>query len=184
MSDRLKTFDLCLRKTIREPLRAQGFAFDGSRTFRRSPNAGPIRQIINFQLGQRSYEGMFAVNLGVYIPSEANVLVPIDLDPNKAMPWHCVLSHTKRLGKLLPPKFPTLAALPYFGAFFGPQDVWWCFSADATETNYSLSIALATLEGYGFSWLKSMTPGENSEPAGAASVARMKCNEIRDESAK
>jgi hypothetical protein len=71
MSEASTTFDQELRAVVLARLRDHGFAFDGSRTFRRALGGGAIAHVVNFQLGQRSLQGRFAVNLGVYVEGDA-----------------------------------------------------------------------------------------------------------------
>jgi hypothetical protein len=158
MSEAAKTFDHILRASARDALRERGFDFDRSRTFRRYPIPGAISQIVNFQLGQRSMEGRFTVNLGVYVPGEVPSN-PADLQPDRACEYHCAWKRRERLGRLLPRPLPALQNVPLLGALFGPQDVWWTFSTDAARTQRSMERVLALLLNRGLAWLDAATPG-------------------------
>ena len=155
MTARASAFDQALRRLAVEALQAEDFRFDRKRTFRRA--VGPAVQIVNFQLGQRSMEGRFAVNLGVYLPGDALGTAP-DLAPDQAMEYHCAPQRRERLGRLLPRRLPALQDLPYVGLLFGPKDVWWPFSEDARATEASVARSLAALREYGLPWFARKTP--------------------------
>lgn len=154
MSTPAKVFAPALRSTVVEPLRAAGFVFDGSRTFRRIEADGSAARIINFQLGQRSLAGQFTVNLAVYFAGSA-LQGRESVTPEKAMEFHCEPAQRQRLGLLLPPRATLLARLPVIGLLFGPQDHWWECSTDQAQTEAELRRALSALESYGLPWLES-----------------------------
>ena len=79
------SFSEHLRKLVVPAFTEAGFAFDGSRTFRRFPKGTTCAQIVNFQLGERFMEGKFTVNLAVYNPDDAVA----QLEPQKAFEYHC-----------------------------------------------------------------------------------------------
>jgi uncharacterized protein DUF4304 len=93
-----RAFSENLRKLVVPALTEAGFAFDGSRTFRRLPSGSPCVQIINFQLGQRFMEGRFTVNLAVYNPEDATA----QMQPKLACEHHCSARLRQRLGVLIP----------------------------------------------------------------------------------
>ncbi|MGI9318616.1 MAG: DUF4304 domain-containing protein, partial [bacterium] len=73
MTARSDTFDACLIEIVSPKLIDIGFEFDKSRTFRRFADQQTVAEFINFQLGQRSLEGKFTVNLGVLTQKEAQL---------------------------------------------------------------------------------------------------------------
>jgi hypothetical protein len=157
-----KTFDHALQAVLREPLRQHGFVFDGSRTFRRTASAdGEVVQIIQFQLGQHSHEGRFAVNLAVYVPREVP-MNPARLHPSKALEFHCAPQRRERLGRLVPVRFGFLRHLPYLGSFFGPQDIWWRHHVELPPTLARMHKVMALLELRGLPWLDAHTPREHA----------------------
>lgn len=160
MSAASRIFDEGLRAIVRDPLKSHGFAFDGSRTFRRPLEGSPAVQIINFQLGQRSLQGKFAVNLGVFVPGELKVYDP-GFRPERPTEYHCAMERRERLGRTIPGRIPSLAEVPWLGFFFGPRDVWWKFSEDPVRTQRSLETALGILEKHGFAWLDAHSPGND-----------------------
>lgn len=70
MSTRAAAFDKALREIAVPARSAQGFNFNGSRTFRRVSADCRICWIIDFQVGQRSTAGKFTVNLGVFVEGD------------------------------------------------------------------------------------------------------------------
>ncbi len=164
MASASEVFSRALRSVVRPGIQARGFVFDGSRTFRRVMPGGDVAQIINFQLGQRSLEGKFAVNLGVYVRGEVGAN-PDELTAEKAFEYHCSTPRRTRLGTLIPARIPALENVPLLGALFGPQDVWWVFSDDPARTEASLRTAVDVLERHGYSWLDGATPGGGATPS-------------------
>jgi len=158
MSEASKSFDRALRALMVEPLHNHGFVFDGRRTFRRPGSDGTTMHIVNFQLGQRSHEGRFTINLGVFVDGDEP-----GITPQEAMEFHCPWQRRERLGMLLPRRLHALERIPVLGMLFGPKDIWWHFSAKLTHTATELSTALATLETYGLPWLARMTPNPSIE---------------------
>jgi hypothetical protein len=151
-----KTFDGGLRAVIHPALAARGFVFDGNRTYRREL-AGGVLQLVNFQLGQRSLEGHFAVNLGVYVPGELDA-GDAPASPARTREYHCAWGRRERLARVRPVRFPRLGELPWLSVLFGPSDTWWRHAADERVTCASLAKALELLEQHGFAWLDRMTP--------------------------
>lgn len=159
MSSASSAFTKSLRATVAPVLREKGFSYDGRRTFRRLRHGEAIAQIINFQLGQRSLEGKFTVNLGVYVPED---FTPTRLEPTaeKAHEYSCSLQRRCRLGVLVPGRLSVLSGVPVLGALFAAQDKWWRFSGDQSETQRSLSLVVSLMEEYAYEWLEKATPPE------------------------
>lgn len=143
-------------------LKGRGFSFDGSRTFRRSFKNGTIAQLVNFQLGQRSLEGQFTVNLGVFVLGEVSSN-PSDVTASNALEYNCSGHRRTRLGTLRPGLLPALTNVPIVGALFGKKDAWWSFFEDQARTDSSLRECLSVLEQYGFAWLEQSTPRADSD---------------------
>lgn len=141
-----KAFSGLLSRLVVPALADAGFGFDGSRTFRRLPAGTSRAQIVNFQLGVRFMEGKFTVNLAVYDPDDAFAQV----DPRKALEYHCSPRLRQRLGLLLPVRLGALARLPGVGVLFLPRDRWW--RADDPK---SVSDARDAVLAHGLAWLES-----------------------------
>lgn len=153
MSSRASAFDKALRDVAVPALAAHGFKFDGSRTFRRLLGDGRSSQIVNFQLGQRSLEGTFTVNLGIFIEGDR-----LGVRPDHAKEYDCQFERRTRIGALIPPRFPRLASLPLVGMLFGIPDKWWPFSDDLSRTCASVSTAVDMIAGHGLGWLSASRP--------------------------
>jgi Domain of unknown function (DUF4304) len=151
VSVRSEIFDKALHEITTPALTAEGFVFDGSRTFRRVHTDKQFSEIINFQLGQRSHEGTFTVNLGVFISAHFP-----NIDLHSAHEVQCAIR--QRLGHVVPTKFQALSVIPFFGQFFGPADTWWPFSSVEQTTNKSVSIVTAHIVNNGIPWLTSCRP--------------------------
>ena len=66
-SARIKTLEYVLRDAAKPAVEERGFKYDAkSRIFRRK--CGECTQIIEFQVGVRSCEGEFTVNLAIFHP--------------------------------------------------------------------------------------------------------------------
>jgi hypothetical protein len=148
MSGRTSAFDHALREIAVPALSNHGFMFNGGRTFRRVSVDGRTCQIIDFQLGQRSMEGKFTINLGVFVEGDQP-----GLSTQRANVDDCRFEQRRRIGTLIPLRFPTLASLPWIGFLFGTPDKWWRLSAEPSHINAALSAAVDELINRGLSWL-------------------------------
>ena len=95
MAEISRVLDQQLRLVVLPTMNTRGFTFDRSRTFRRAMPDGSM-QIVNFQMGQRSMEGQFTVNLGVYRPG--NPVYDAGLSHGRVMEFNC--ENRTRLGPL------------------------------------------------------------------------------------
>ena len=150
-----RSFSKHLRNLVVPALTEAGFAFDGSRSFRRFPKGTTCAQIVSFQLGERFMEGKFTVNLAVYNPDDATA----QLEPEKAFEYHCSVRLRQRLGFLLPRPLGAFARLPVLGFLFLPRDKWWR-AGDPEAIEKARNAILA----YGLAWLESKTQGAAAEP--------------------
>lgn len=148
MSARTSAFDRALRGTALPALAAHGFRFDGGRTFRRLSEDGRICRIVNFQLGQRSMEGKFTVNLGVFVEGDGS-----GIETSRAHEYDCRRDRRARIGALIPQRFPRLVGLPFVGFLFGSLDRWWSFSEDDARTRAAMSAAVEATVSHGLDWL-------------------------------
>jgi hypothetical protein len=144
-----RSFSEHLRNLVAPALAEAGFAFDGSRTFRRSPKGTSCVQIVNFQLGERFMEGKFTVNLAVYDPENAFAQVASD----QALEHHCSTRLRQRLGVLIPRPLGVFARLPAIGFLFRPKDKWWRAGLPG-----DLDKATEAVVSYGLPWLDANTP--------------------------
>ena len=148
MTARSDTFDACLSEIVSPRLIDIGFEFDKSRTYRRFVNDKTAVEIVNFQLGQRSLEGKFTVNLGVLLQDQAEAK---GVELKKSYPYHC--QSQERIGCVLPPKSKLLKDVPYLGMIFGSHDKWWKFSADKEFTKHHVNDVCEKIINYGIPWL-------------------------------
>ena len=153
MSSRASSFNKALREIAVPTLSAHGFKFDGSRTFRQLSSDRRTCKIINFQLGQRSMEGKFTVNLGVFTEGDFP-----GISASRANEYDCQFERRTRIGALIPPRLPKLVALPYIGFLFGIPVKWWSFSEDSSHTGKTVSLAVDKITSYGLSWLNTSGP--------------------------
>lgn len=147
MTVRSEVFTEGLRTVVSPGLVPLGFVFDRSRTYRRILQGGQVVEIINFQLGQRSLEGKFTVNLGK-LSGEARG----DVELSKAYPYHCRTQ--TRIGPILPPRSERLAAVPVLGLLFRAHDKWWRFSDDRTLTFAQLRKVTRLIVSHAVPWLE------------------------------
>lgn len=145
-------FDAALREIAQPALAAHGFRFDGSRTFRRVADDGRSAAIVNFQRGQRSMEGRFTVNLGVYREGDSDGIAPA-----KAKEYHCAPHRRTRLGPCMPGWLPALARLPWLGILFGPRDRWWPLDSDDARMQATMATVVDAIARHGLPWLDAAT---------------------------
>lgn len=155
---RIKALDAAIRETLKPDLEAQGFKYEaGSRTFRKP--VGECTQVINVQVGVRSMEGRFTINLGVYHPSHRS---GADGVPPTKSPKESDCRERKRLGGLRD---------TFFSKFFRgevgddanflkwwlatPSDKWWSFTSDEQHNARQLSSLKELLMTRGTAWLNS-----------------------------
>ena len=155
-SARLKELEKSISTEVSPVLRQEGFVFDRRmRTFRRQ--VGSCFQIINFQLGTRSMEGHFTVNLGIYHPVYRE-------DPNSECPEfpeesHCLirerlsLLRDTTLTKIFRHKFKQVDSFLKWW-LTTPTDVWWKFSEAPGQTRNSMAAVLTLLQARGLPWLE------------------------------
>lgn len=153
MTPRTRTFGGSLREVAAPVLRAEGFAFDRSRTFRRIDAQHGFVDIINFQLGQRSLAGKFTVNLGVFGRGDAD-----GISLEKALPYHCPYGANTRLGLLIPAGIPVLRRLPAVGFLLGPRDRWWRCTDDEAFTRRQVRKVTDVIVTRGLPWLEGRVP--------------------------
>lgn len=137
---------------------ARGFRYDSrSRTFRRT--AGEFTQIVNIQVGVRSLEGRFTVNLGVFHPAFAAASAPAP-DPARPMEYECLPECRARLGLLQPTAFTRFfqrrirnprSFIEHW--LVTPFDKWWRFGAGAVQVGAALAAVKRMLLERGLPWL-------------------------------
>ena len=135
-----------LRRILAPPLTDAGFTFDGRRVFRR--RVGECEQIVDVQVGVRSLQGKFTINLAVYDPQ----IDPRDVERAAVREFHCGANRRQRLGMLLPSRLPALKRLRLVGFLFGPKDKWW-----PAHTVDGMNQAKNTFLKYGVTWLEQHT---------------------------
>jgi hypothetical protein len=135
-----------LRRILAPPLKDAGFTFDGRRVFRRS--VGERDQIVDLQVGERSMQGKFTINLAVFDPR----IDSPDVERAAVREFHCGAARRQRLGLLLPSRFAALSGVPLIGILCGPKDRWW--SAYGAE---GMDEAKNAFFNYGVTWLEHHT---------------------------
>ena len=153
---RIKALDAAIRQALKPHLSEQGFAYDaGSRTFRRK--VADCTQIINVQVGVRSAEGYFTVNLAAFHP-EYWVDARNSLAPEKPMEFHCL--ERERLSILrdtvLTRMFrPRIHSPDNFLKWWlvTPRDKWWPFSSNEIQNVRELESLSELLLTRGIHWL-------------------------------
>ena len=151
MTARLVAFNKGLRIVVVPALKQHGFVFDRSRTFRRINKDGKVVEIINFQLGQRSTESEFTVNLAVYVEGSIE-----GISAKKVYEYQCDLNLRCRLSSLIKNRFSFLAGNPLLRKWFpATQDKWWKFNENEQYTQKQQIKVLDTIVSLGFYWLES-----------------------------
>ncbi len=154
MTTRSDAFNKGLRNIVEPVLNDHGFKFDKSRTFRRVCHNEDFSEIINFQLGQRSTEGTFTVNLAVFVDGDAD-----NISVTKALEYHCKPSRRERLRSLMPNWTSVLAGKPILRRWFpATTDKWWKFSENEKFTQKQQAKVLQEIMTYGIPWLESNVP--------------------------
>ncbi len=165
-TDRIKVLTAAIRQRLKPVLFAHGFVCDqNARTFRKS--VAGCTQIINVQVGVRSLQGQFTINLGVYHPEfRADAyFAPVSSHP---MEHQCVVR--RRLSSLRETGLTRLfrswiRSEDSFLKFWllTPGDKWWPFSADEQQIASSIASVETLLLAKGLDWL-----AQNSDASGLA----------------
>jgi len=140
-------------------LEKRGFTYEPrTRTFRRVSDE--LTQIIDIQVGQRSMEGSFTVNLGVFHPRYFDKTID-KAPPANPREFHCLAEYRQRLGQLR----DTLLTKTmkrwvkntehWFSWWLvTPPDRWWKFSGLEGEVRRSLENVIEVLKNQGIPWLE------------------------------
>ncbi len=155
---RVKALTSALRQSLKPALATQGFSFETStRTFRRA--AGSCTQIVNFQVGVRSLEGQFTVNLALFHPQYNAAAIHGDICPERPLEYHCVLRQRLSILRetLLTRYFQPRMRGP--DSFLGhwlttPADKWWRFTEDEKQAIAELKSVERLLQAKGIPWLE------------------------------
>ena len=147
MTARSDIFAECLKEIVSPELGELGFVYDRSRTYRRVSADQSSVEVINFQLGQRSLEGKFTVNLGAASRDQAN-----NVALSKIQPHNC--QHQSRIGPVLPPRSERLKDVRYLGMIFGANDKWWRFSENKDFTSQQVGEVFEKILAHGIPWLE------------------------------
>ena len=151
----IRTLDAGIAADIAPFLATEGFTYDRRhRTFRKE--ARECTQLINFQVGTRSMEGLFAVNLGIYHPKYRED--PDSVSPKVPEECHCLIR--ERLSVLRDTMLTSIfrsrltrieTSLKWW--LTTATDLWWTFSENSSETQRSLTAVLDLLRRKGLTWL-------------------------------
>lgn len=158
-TDRIKTLDAGIAADVAPFLKTEGFTYDRKRrTFMKE--AFGCTQIIHFQVGVRSLEGSFSVNLGIYRPIyRANSSA---IAPKVPEECHCLIRERLSVLRdaLLTTFFRSRLAqtdTPLAWWLTTPTDQWWRFSGCPKETQRSLRVVQDLLRTKGLAWLNMKT---------------------------
>ena len=158
-SPRIKKLEDIISAVVAPVLEGAEFAFDKrKRTFRRQ--VGVCTQIVNFQAGVRSMEGLFAVNLGVYHPiyrEDSSKIAPqFPEEPHCLIRERLSVLRDTMITRLFPARFKKSDS--FFKWWLAtPTDLWWKFSEESGTTVESLSKVLMLLQSRGIAWLEANT---------------------------
>jgi hypothetical protein len=155
-TESLKALDAAIRAVLQPQLAELGFQYEASsRTFRKK--VGECTQIVNFQVGLRSLEGRFTVNLGVFHP-DVRTDTGTSLMPQKPREFHClarvrlaVLRDTPVTRLFRPFISKPDTSLKWW--LITPSDSWWPFTADEAANSGQLTKLRGLLLTRGTSWL-------------------------------
>lgn len=129
-----KEFDKALKVVARPVLEKYGYTFDGKRKFIKK-NKNGSECIIEYQVGIRSSQGIFTVNLIVGEKSER---------------LNCIQSTW--FSKLVNKVFGLYD--PWWKDIFLPKDKWWEISPFQKEMDSIIRKNTIELEKYGIAWLE------------------------------
>lgn len=163
-TERIKALNASIREVLEPPMAERGFRYAAkSRTFRKA--AGECTQIVGIQVGLRSLEGQFTVNLAVfhpeYRPGADGSVAPVA--PEEGDCWARARLGTLRrtLGsRLLGSRFDEGSNFLLW-RLTTAADRWWRFTADKAENDLQLRAAMDLLFSCGMDWF-----GENSDVSG------------------
>jgi hypothetical protein len=156
-SDRIKALNAAIRESLQPPLLERSFHYEAStRTFRKA--VGECTQIVNVQVGLRSLEGRFTVNLAIFHPEYRP---GSDRGALPRAPEECDCWERTRLGmlrdtlvsKLLGRKFGDDANFLLW-RLTTPTDKWWPFTPSEAENRRRLESVKALLFERGLNWLE------------------------------
>lgn len=137
-------FEKSLRSVARPALERHGYAFDGGRRFVRQAESGEDL-VVEFQLGVRSAEGRFTVNL-----------IAGDRWARLGMVRPTRLA--RAVGRLLGDRDP------WWKGILLPKDKWWPIRAEQTAMDAVMAETLAAIEAYGLSWVERHGAGWRGAP--------------------
>lgn len=152
-TDRIRALANGLSQVVKPEMVSRGFHYDSStRTFRKP--SGVCIQIVDFQVGVRTMEGQFTVNLAVYHPEYRNPAPP-DY-PDRPREFNCLYEFRKRLSRLRDTPFTKF--FRFFlrnsdGWLVTPTDYWWPFTSDEAQVAKELGLVRRLLLDRGLAWL-------------------------------
>jgi hypothetical protein len=157
-TDRVKALESGIRQLIKPEMVSRKFSYDSStRTFRRT--SGECIQIVAFQIGVRSMEGKFTVNLAVFHPDHCDPASRALL-PDRPRDFHCRMDFRRRLSVLRDTPLTrffrsrvrsTDSLLKWW--LVTPSDNWWSFTADDEQVATELGLVKELLLSRGLDWL-------------------------------
>lgn len=151
----LQEFDRQLLAEASPFLVSAGFVAGADRIFRRAVEHEGTHsiQIIEFQIGSRSMDGQFTVNLAVFnlqhLPAHWHKIEGEPESPD------CMSDLVQRLGFFRSPQPTLLDRL--FKRQLTPHDHWWMLSAHRPKMQSAIREVLLLISTSGFDWLQSET---------------------------
>ena len=132
-----KEFDRSLARIAKPILEEYGYNFDGKRRFKKRTTDGEDL-VIEYQIGIRSAQGTFTVNL-------------------------IARGTTERLSMINPTPFSKFVNRifgnydPWWKGIFLPKDTWWRISPFQEEMDAIMKKTVIDLKAYGVAWLEAQT---------------------------
>lgn len=126
-------FNRSLREVAKPQLKSMGFKFDGKRRFTKADKNGR-KQIIEYQVGTRTMQGWFAINL---------------ISGDRAI--RLAMIRPTLISKFVNWLFRDYD--PWWKGIFFPKDDWWRISPFQKEMDSIINKTVADLNSYGIAWL-------------------------------
>ena len=158
-AESIKILENGIRQLIKPDVVKCGFSYDSStRTFRKQ--SGECLQIMSFQIGVRSMEGQFTVNLAVFHPEYREPACRAFPPPDKPGEFDSLMEFRRRLSSLRDTPLTkffrkrirnTDSFLKWW--LVTPTDYWWTFTEEQTQVATELGLVRELFLARGLDWL-------------------------------
>ncbi len=154
-SERIRTLEACIKRHLVPLLSVESFKYyPKTRTFCRGVERSGCTQIVYVQVGVRSCEGEFTVNLGVFYPDFRERARSREPRPHPRE-YECLWPLRERLARFRSSWLNRIARSLirdptswWQYSFVTPRDRWWKFSSNEAQTSQSiLSVQAASRWG-------------------------------------